>query len=126
MSNDNNLTSLLQRGLRVGLGATAALLEVLQDPQKRFDTLHKLQSELDQLAQEWAEKGETTEQEARNFVDSLLHQQGNSLKVEPVARPSPSSAIDLDVQQEIQELTAQITAIRTELEKLQQKDSENL
>ncbi len=67
--NSDNLTQLLQQRFRITLGATASLVETLQDPQKRNQNLSDLRSELNHLTQEWAEKGEVTEQEARNFVD---------------------------------------------------------
>lgn len=126
--NPNNLTDLLQQGFRVTLGATASLVETLQDPQKRDQNLDALQSELSYLATEWAEKGEMTEQEARNFVDNLLsqlHNQRTSSTPEassPTATTSNESAPP-EVQLELQELTAQLAAIRTELEKLRNRDS---
>ena len=126
--NSDNLTQLLQQGFRVTLGATASLVETLQDPQKRIQNLSALESELSQLAQEWALKGEMTEQEARNFVDSLLRQQDqppgstptndtvSTTPTEPTVRPT-NAELDL------QELTAQISAIRAELEKLRGSES---
>ncbi|MBD1861925.1 MULTISPECIES: hypothetical protein [Trichocoleus] len=126
----NNLTYLLQKGLRVTLGATASLIEVLQDPQKREQNLTQLRTDLSQLAEEWDAKGAMTEQEARNFVDTILEQrqrqqaqppydattqaQTNTATATPAAPP--------DVQLELQELTAQIAAIRTELEKLRSQN----
>ena len=70
--NTDNLTQLLQQSFRLTLGATASLVETLQDPQKRTDNLDRMQSELSHLATEWAAKGEMTEQEARNFVNNFL------------------------------------------------------
>ena len=127
----NNLTQLLQKGLRVTLGATASLIEVLQDPEKREQNLSRLRSDLGQLAEEWDTKGAMTEQEARNFVDTLLEQR-NRQQAQPTYDPtSPtvgntnpaSPTAPPDVQLELQELTAQIAAIRTELEKLRNPDS---
>ena len=127
--NSDNLTQLLQQGFRVTLGATASLVETLQDPQKRTENLSQIRSELSQLATEWAAKGEMTEQEARDFVDNLLNQLRNQPpSPTPGAYPSTvttasTSAAPPDVQLELQELTAQLSAIRTELEKLQNPDS---
>lgn len=133
--NSDTVLQLLQRGFRVTLGATASLVEILQDPQRRDANLSKLRTELDQLAQEWAEKGSVTEQEARNFVDTILHQ-GNRSTPSPTessgydygstttvaAPPSPASP---DTQLELQELTAQLAAIRAELEALRNQESDS-
>lgn len=127
--NPDNLSLLLQQGFRVTLGATASLVETLQDPQKRTENLSQLRLELNQLAQEWAAKGEMTEQEARNFVDNLLNQLGNqSSSPTPenstsTVTATPTQAAPPAVQLELQELTAQISALRTELEKLRNPDS---
>ena len=128
--NSDNLTQLLQQGFRVTLGATASLVETLQDPQKQTDNLYQLRSELSQLADEWAVKGEMTEQEARNFVEHLLHQLGRSAST---SESSPFSVGDpyadsgesapANVQLNLQELTAQLAAIRAELEKLRDSGS---
>ena len=125
----NNLTQLLQKGLRVTLGATASLIEVLQDHEKREQNLSRLRSDLGQLAEEWDTKGAMTEQEARNFVDTLLEQR-NRQQTQPTYDPTASASTTTanptappDVQLELQELTAQIAAIRTELEKLRNSDS---
>lgn len=64
--NADNLTNLIQQGFHLTLGATASLVETLQDPQKRTENLSQISSELSHLANEWAAKGEMTEQEARN------------------------------------------------------------
>lgn len=126
---NDNLTQLLQQGFRVTLGATTSLVETLQDSQKRTQNLDAIRSELSHLATDWAQKGEMTEQEARNFVDNLLTQLGNQQPTPtPGASPStvtttPNQPAPPDVQLDLQELTAQIAAIRTELEKLRNQDS---
>ena len=122
--NTDNLTQLLQQSFRLTLGATASLVETLQDPRKRTDNLDWMQSELNHLTTEWAAKGEMTEQEARNFVNNFLNQLRNQApSPTPGASPStvttPSKAAPPDVQLELQELTAQLAAIRTELKNLQ-------
>ncbi|MBD2098081.1 hypothetical protein H6F90_23710 [Trichocoleus sp. FACHB-591] len=126
----NNLTYLLQKGLRVTLGATTSLIEVLQDPQKREQNLSQLRTDLSQLAEEWDAKGAMTEQEARNFVDTILEQRQRQQAQPPYdattqAQTSTGTATPAappDVQLELQELTAQIAAIRTELEKLRSQN----
>lgn len=117
----NNLVQLLQKSFHVTLGATAALVEVLQDPQKREQNLSKLRLELDELAQEWSQRGEVTEVEARNFVSSILEQSGGQDDTQPDSgslSSSTTTVADPIVQLKLQELTAQLAAIRTELERL--------
>lgn len=126
--NSDNLTQLLQQGFHITLGVTASLVETLQDPQKRTENLSQLRSELDQLATELAAKGEMTEQEARDFISTLLNQVSKQQSSPTESSPSnidPTSTevAPPDVQLEVQELTAQIAAIRTELEKLNNPDS---
>jgi polyhydroxyalkanoate synthesis regulator phasin len=127
--NSNNLLELLQTGFRVSLGATTSLVETLQDPQKREENLAELRSQLTQRVTEWAEKGQITEQEARSFIESILRQQSTSNPY-PTAGTSrgsvttpPTTTAPPDVQLEIEELTAQIAAIRTELEKLRNPEA---
>ncbi|XHX77350.1 MAG: hypothetical protein RBJ76_23370 [Stenomitos frigidus ULC029] len=123
--NADNLVQLLQNGFRVTLGATASLVEVLQDSEKRHENLSKLNQEWSVLSAEWAQKGEVTEQEARNFVDTLLAQRSNyqastsSTSGATATTPSASPEIQL----ELQELTAQIVAMRAELETLRNQKS---
>lgn len=129
--NSDNLTQLLHRSLRVTLGATASLIEILQDPQRRQENLSKLSTDLQQLTEEWAAKGEITEREARTFVDSMLSRQGSvsdRSSTSTVSRPTTitttaTPASDPRVQADLRELTAQIAAMRAELERLKQQDS---
>ena len=119
-----DLIQLLQKSFHVTLGATASLVEILQDPERREQNLSKLRLELSELAQEWSEKGAMTETEARNFMDNFLAQhggQGSSQSSEPISMTTTtaSSVASPDTQLELQELTAQLAAIRAELEKLQ-------
>ncbi|MFB2973176.1 hypothetical protein ACE1CD_29795 [Aerosakkonema sp. BLCC-F183] len=129
--NSDNPIELLQTGFRVSLGAAASLIESVTDSQKREEIISKVsKSEFGQLTDEWAKKGELTEQEARNFVESLLNQGKNQTPTEtpaPSTDPSeiPISADPPEVQQELQELTAQIAAMRAELERLRNQDSQS-
>lgn len=130
--NPDSFIQLAQKGLRVTLGATSALIETLQDPSRREEKFSRLRTEFSQLTEEWEAKGEVTEREARDFVDNMLSQRfnrppstasgtasGGSTPPAPSAPPAP------DVQQDLQELTEQLAAIRSELEALrnQQQDS---
>lgn len=124
---NNNLTNLLQQGFHMTLGATASLVETLQDPQKRTENLSQISSELGNMAHEWVAKGEMTEQEARDFVSNFLNQLRNQ---RPVTQ-TPNSTVSTtstqvappEVQLDLQELTLQLAAIRTELEKLRNSDN---
>lgn len=127
--NSNNLLQLLQSGFRVSLGATTSLVETLQDPQKREENFSQLRFELSQRVAEWEEKGLITEQEARSFIETILRQPSNSGGSSATRTPSntattpPTPAASPNVQLEIEELTLQIAAIRTELEKLRNPSS---
>lgn len=120
--NSDTVVLLLQKGFRVTLGATASLVEVLQNPQKREQNLAKLRLELSQLAEELAEKGEITEREARTFVDGVLSQRQNaSSAASETTVTTTATSVQTnspEVQLELQELTAQLAAIRAELERL--------
>ncbi|MGK7877406.1 MAG: hypothetical protein AB4426_30135 [Xenococcaceae cyanobacterium] len=125
--NSNNLFELIHQGFRVTVGATASLLETIQDPQKRETTLSELQTEFNQRTQEWAEKGESTEKEARRVIDDILNKQrGQKGSGETVSNSEPASnsttTTNANVQSELKELTEQIVALKTELEQLRQPE----
>lgn len=130
LMNSDTVVQLLQKGFRVTLGATASLVEILQDPQRRESNLAKLRTELDQLAQEWAEKGEVTEREARTYVDTFIAQRRGTSADSPTTvtttattvPPSTSTTPSPEIQLELQELTAQLAAMRAELENLRSQD----
>lgn len=118
--NSDSLIELLHSSVRVALGATTSLLEVLQDPTKRDANLTKLRQEWSKLSEEWEVKGESAEQDARTFVNNLFNQRptGSSGGATGTATAEAPTTTSHDVQVEIQELTTQIAAIRAELEKL--------
>lgn len=129
--NSNNFLELVQKGFRVTLGATASLVESVQDTQKREQNLELLKSDVNLVVQQLAEKGEITEQEARTFLNSLMAQANNAANTQSSATPSTPATTPVttvaqpDVQLELEELTAQIAAMRTELEKLREPNSGN-
>ncbi|MCU0548019.1 MAG: hypothetical protein MUC48_01605 [Leptolyngbya sp. Prado105] len=121
----DTVVRLLQKSFRVTLGATASLVEILQDPQKREANLAKLKVDLEGLTQEWAEKGEVTEVEARNYVDNFIAQRRSEMS--SASTTVPTTAIEVkppspEVQLELQELTAQLAAIRAEIERLRTEE----
>ena len=132
--NPDNLPQMLQTGFHLTLGATSFLIETLQDPLKREENLDKLKSDFGQLADELLEKGEMTEREARNFVDTIFSQPGDrenadSESVSPqhsdaTSDAPPDSVVQPDVKLEIQELTAHMAALRVELENLRAENSQ--
>lgn len=118
MSN-NPTVNILQKGLRIAVGATTTLVETLQDPQKRQQTLTELQGQLNEQTQLWAEKGEVTEVEARRMVETWLAQQKSQRTSSGSTPSSSTSASNIsfnDARREIEDLTAQILALKTELE----------
>lgn len=126
--NSETLVQLLQQSFHVTLGATASFAEVLQDEQKRQESWRKLTENLAELTQEWSEKGKITEEEARNFVDNLMKEKTNppDSGVDPESADlsqEPEKPTDSDPQTEIEELTAQLATLRSELEKLRQEES---
>ena len=133
--NPDNLPQMLQTGFHLTLGATSFLIETLQDPVKREENLDKLKSDLGQLADELLEKGEMTDREARNFVDTIFSQpddreNAESESVSPKQSDAttdapPESVVQPNVKLEIQELTAHMAALRIELENLRVKNSQH-
>ena len=134
--NLDNLPQMLQTGFHLTLGATSFLIETLQDPLKRSENLDKLtQSDLGLLADELLEKGEMTDREARNFVDTIFSQPGARENAESesvshqqsdTATDTPSeSVVQTDVKLEIQELTAHMAGLRAQLENFRAETSQD-
>jgi polyhydroxyalkanoate synthesis regulator phasin len=122
MSTDT-VVRLLQKSFRVTLGATTSLVEILQDPQKREANLTKLKAELEELTREWAEKGEVTELEARNYVDNFIAQRRSEINSSATTVPTTATEVQPpEVQLELQELTAQLAALRAEIERLRMEE----
>lgn len=115
--NPDTLVQTFQKGYRVTIGATALAIESLQDSQRREENFAMLKSDPNQLIEELAIKGEATEREARNFVDGVFSQQPNSTS-SPYETSAPMPARTVAIQHDLQELTAQLAALRAELERL--------
>jgi polyhydroxyalkanoate synthesis regulator phasin len=116
----------LHQGFRLTVGAAATLLETLQDPRKRADTLADLQTHWNQIASEWSEKGQVTELEARQFLEEWLNRRRESDTIDietAVDDEEVSSPTDSNVTAEIKRLTEQLTALRAELERSRQAKS---
>ncbi len=136
-----DLEKLFQRGYYVTLGATSSLLEVIQDPNKREENFRRLGRSFDEITQELAEKGVTTEAEARSYVDKFIAQQvngtGNTTNSESAGLTTvtttaktvddnasdaisdkPDKSVKASMRDEIQELTQQLANLRSQLEQL--------
>lgn len=127
MTNYNNLFQFVQQGFRVTLGATTSLVETLQDSQKRQTKITQLSTQLNQQVQEWAEKGEVTELEARRMMDNFWNQSVNhqSNSTGTNAEVNNTGTSNSSSPEEIQDLTDQIINLRKELESLRQGQSNN-
>ncbi|MEM9275345.1 MAG: hypothetical protein AAGA80_20625 [Cyanobacteria bacterium P01_F01_bin.143] len=115
---NNNLFQIAQQGFRVTIGAATSLVETVQNPQKRTEVLSQIQADLSQKTREWSEKGEVTEQEAKQFLDNLLNKQtvGSNYQETPSSSTEPRTNATDDLQQ----LTDDIIALRKELEQIRQ------
>ena len=129
MNSADDVLQLFQKSFRVTVGATSALLESIQDTQKREENMSKLQTDWAQFAEELADKGATTEQEARKFVDTLLAQASGGSVTDvtidattvTVTDPVPSTGFsgpEPALNSELRELIAQVAAMREELANL--------
>jgi len=106
----------LKKGFHVTLGATTSLVEALQDPLKREETLAQLRLGPSELAEFLAQKGAVTEVEARNFVDGVVAQYGSSSSTtNNASSPYPTPVVDLSLQQDLRDLTAQLAELRSQL-----------
>ncbi len=120
----DDLSQTLQKGIRVTLGATASLIEAIQDPETSSQRFSELGGDVNRLTEELEVKGETTEREARQFVDGLLSQMPNPFggsspgasetTITTVASPVVTTA----VQSDLEALTLELAEIRREIEAL--------
>ena len=125
--NPDNLTQIIQKGFHLTLGATSFFMETLQNSSKRDENLNKLNSDFNQLTEEWAQRGEMTEREARNFVDTILNQQNSQVKTDSINVPSTpvSDFVQSDIQRDLLELTQEVADLRAALQQSQKSDSQN-
>lgn len=112
----NTIFNLIQESFRTAVGATASVLETLQDNEKRNQVLSDLNAQWQQKSQEWSQKGTITEQEARKIIEQFFkgytsHNTNNfyeDIEIKPKNNQVTS----------IQELTREIVALREEVQKL--------
>lgn len=131
-----DLEKLVQKGYYVTLGATSSLIEVIQDPIKREENLRMLGRSFDEITQTLAEKGVTTEAEARSYVDSFIAQQVSvkatndeksaglttvtttAKTVDDNVSEKSDQKVKASMRDEIEELTQQLASLRSDLEQL--------
>ena len=125
--NGNSLIQVVQQGFRIAVGATADCIETLQDPQKRAEAFSEIQTELSQKTQEWSIKGESTQQQAKEFVENFMSQRGwsrNGTSTSASSSTATPNSRGSNINSDLQELTEEIIALKLELERLRNsKDS---
>lgn len=112
---NNTIFNLIQQGFRTAVGASASVVETLQDSQKRSQILSDLNTEWQQKSQEWEQKGTITEQEARKIIEQFF--KGHSSKSSNPYEDIEVKSVD-NQSNGIQELTREIVALREEVQKL--------
>lgn len=121
--NTDSLVQFVQKGFHVTLGAANFVAETIQNPQKRDENIAKLNSDFNALSEEWAIEGEKKEQEARQFVETLMGQSNGSAQSTGSSGFSSSAASDSNlvvpstITQDLKVLTEQLASIRHELAK---------
>jgi polyhydroxyalkanoate synthesis regulator phasin len=123
--NNNNLARALQQGFYIAVGAVTDLVETVQNPEKRTEALSEWQMELNQKTREWSVKGETTEQEARRVLENFLRSrnwQEDRAYSDRTKESNESSnlADESDLNSGLQQLEAEIVALKTELAKIRE------
>jgi polyhydroxyalkanoate synthesis regulator phasin len=113
-----DIAKLLQRGFYVTLGATANLIDVIQDPSKLDRQVNSLFNDFGGLTDELADKGAVTEAEARKLVDSLVAQQIPTTEPTTTIVTTATTVVDSNVQADLLDLTQQLTELRLELQLL--------
>lgn len=78
--NVNSAAQLLQTGFRTALGASSAIAQLLNNPQKLGDILAKPPQSPEQLLLDLAARGESIEQEAHKFGETFLSGVSNHSK----------------------------------------------
>jgi polyhydroxyalkanoate synthesis regulator phasin len=122
--NPDTLSQTLQKGFHLTLGATASLIEALQDPQGSGQKFSELGSDVNRLTDELESKGVTTEQEARQFVDGLFRHMPNPFDSNSSSSPPATvntvatPVVDATVQTELEALTQELAEIRAQIEAL--------
>jgi hypothetical protein len=119
--NTPDLLQLFQKGLHVTLGAANAVVESLQDTQKRQINLEQLQRNPSQLAEDLATKGQGLEQSAKGLVENLFNQVPIPTAAQQATRKAtPPDSGSSQVETELTELAQLLANLRKELEQSRQ------
>jgi exonuclease VII large subunit len=115
--NTTDPLQLIQKGLHVSLGAVNAVVESLQDTQKRQTNLEQLQRNPSQLAEDLATKGQGLEQSAKGLVENLFNQVPIPTAAQPATQKNTAPQNEpSQVQTELAELAQLLANLRKELE----------
>lgn len=129
MDNQNQALKIVEQGFHVTLGAISVATETLQNEQKRSQLVSELSEELNQRAQEWEKKGETTATEARRFVEELINQGEQSATQQPSSRSTTTTSESQqenepsrdDFPSRLQSLTDEVANLREEMTQFRQQ-----
>lgn len=132
--NTDTLLELFQKGYRVTLGAASSAVEAVQDPQRTADEFSAIGTDWVRLAEKLEVRGALTEKEARDFVEGVSSQLPEPLRSmssglhSPVVQSEPQTVttvatpvVDTALKAEVESLTAELIAMRSEIESLKQK-----
>ena len=124
-NNQNQVLKVVEQGFHITLGAISVATETLQNEQKRMQLVSEISQELNQRAQEWEEKGETTATEARHFIENLVNQGAQQDTSSSSGRTSPATSTSNgttsaepardDFPARLQALTDEVTTLREEM-----------
>lgn len=131
--NPDTLIELFQKSYRVTLGAASTAVEAVRDPQRAADDFSAVGTDFQQLADKLEVRGALTEKEARDFVEGMMNQLpepfrsvSSSFSAAPKTPTTVTTVaipvVDTELQAEVSALTAELIAIRKEIEDLKQKD----
>lgn len=131
--NTDTLLELFQKGYRVTLGAASSAVEAVQDPQRTADEFSAIGTDWVRLAEKLEVRGALTEKEARDFVEGVSNQLPEPLRSmssglhSPVVQSEPRTVttvatpvVDTELKAEVESLTAELIAMRAEIEALKQ------
>ena len=134
--NTDSFIELLQKGYRVTLGAASSAVEAVQDPQRAADEFSDVGTDFNRLADKLEVRGALTEKEARDFMEGVVSQMpepfrsASSTFVQDTTPKTPKTVttvatpvVDAGLQAEVESLTAELIAMRKEIDELRNKDS---
>lgn len=129
--NTDTLTELLQKSYRVTLGAASSAVEAIQDPERAAADFSEIGTDWERLADKLEVRGALTEKEARNFVEGVTSQMPEPFRsASPFTPGAPAEprtvttvatpVVDTELKSEVESLTAELIAMRQEIEALKQ------